>query len=116
MRSRPEKDILLRNGIGLGLGLGLKRSASLALLVLAACGRQGDLLPPPDARPADARVDRYFEDGFDGPVMAPGDTEHDEGFTGVEEHRHRGRPGGGAQDDPSAQDGGNASGGGGGSA
>jgi len=109
MRSGTEKNTLLRNGIGHGL----QKWASVAALLLAACGRQGELLPPPDARPADPRVGGYFEDGFDGPIMAPGDTEHDEGFTGVEEHRHRGRTGSDSQNDSSPQDGGHASDGGG---
>lgn len=113
MRSGIEKYPVKRNVAG---HRPAKWAAAALLLLLAACGRQGGLMPPPEARPADPRVDRYFEDEFDGPIMAPGDTEHDEGFTGVEQHRHRGRSGGDLEDDVHPPEDTNASEGGGGSA
>lgn len=90
--------------------------AGLAILMLAACGRQGDLLPPAGAQPADPRIGRYYESELDGPMRAPGDTEKDEGFTGVEEHQHRSRRDGTNDTQPEDTESPDSSGSGGGAA
>jgi len=66
---------------------GVITAAALGLL-LAGCGRQGELVPEGGAASADPRIGRYYESALDGPMTAPGDTE-DTGVTGIGRHRHQ---------------------------